>query len=171
MNPGMSVHLGAAAQYLLTSLVSALLGLWLSRWLHSPSAPIGALWAAISAMMVLQTTVADTWQSTRGQVLGILVGALIAACYLLLWPFNVFGMALCIGATVLVCRLWRFADNGRLAAVTVAVIMVISSLHPGLNPFANAGLRFLEACVGAGSALLVMHGWDAVRWLGKRRRG
>lgn len=152
-------------RYGLTSLFGFLSGLAMGRWLDTPSAEIGALWCAIAGMTTLQTTVSETWTAMRAQLLGTFTGAVIAAVYLALLPFSAIGMALCIAATVLACRLSRYADNGRQAAVNVAVIMVISSLHPDLNPFANSALRFAEACVGTAIALLLMHAWNGPQYL------
>ena len=152
-------------RYVLTSLIAFTFGLAMGHWVDTPSASIGALWCAIAGMTTLQTTVSETWQAMRAQLLGTFTGAVIAAVYLAFFPFSAIGMALCIGATVLACRLSSYADNGRQAAVNVAVIMVISSLHPDLNSFANSALRFIEACVGTAIALLLMHAWNGPQYL------
>lgn len=56
---------------------------------------------------------------------------------------------------MLTCRCTGIADGGRLAAITVVVVMVISAMDPQLNPFANAALRFMKACFGTGTAVLL----------------
>jgi hypothetical protein len=50
-------------------------------------------------------------------------------------------------------------DHGRLAAITVALVMVISSGNSELSPFANAALRFIESVIGAGKAVLAVLLW------------
>lgn len=161
-------------RYGLTALLGFYFGIAMGHGLHSPSASIGALWCAIAGMTTLQTTAEETWSATCAQLLGTFTGAVIAAVYLSLLPFSAGGLALCVAATVLVCRLSRYADNGRQAAVNVAVIMVISSLHPDLNAFANSALRFAEACVGTAIALLMTHLSNSRQYLHlwrARRRG
>jgi Predicted membrane protein len=162
--------LGWALRYGLTALLGFFFGIVMGQRLHAPSAPIGALWCAIAGLAALQSTADETWKATRGQLLGTFVGAVIAALYLSLQPFSPWGLAACVGATVFACRRWRFADNGRQAAVNVAVIMVISSLHPDLNAFANSALRFTEACVGTAIALALAHLPRLLaRWRARRR--
>jgi hypothetical protein len=46
--------------------------------------------------------------------------------------------------------------HGRLAAITVAVIMVISNMNPSLNPVINAALRFSESYIGAATAAAIV---------------
>ena len=62
-------------------------------------------------------------------------------------------------ATVLLCHAVRIPSHARLAAISVAVIMVTASLNPTLNPFQNAALRFGEACIGTAIAVLAVLLW------------
>jgi uncharacterized membrane protein YgaE (UPF0421/DUF939 family) len=79
----------------------------------------------ISGIVVLQATRRDTVASAWLRVLGTLIGAVISAIYLSFLPFNPFGLAVCIGITVLPCHSFRVPDHARLAAITVAVVMVV----------------------------------------------
>ena len=71
-------------------------------------------------------------------------------------PFSAVGMAVSVGVTVLLCRVIGVPDNGRLAAITVAIVMVVSNNDPTSSPISNAALRFIESCFGAGIAVLVV---------------
>jgi uncharacterized membrane protein YccC len=68
-------------------------------------------------------------------------------------------MAACIFATVLVCYAAGIPDSVRLAAVTVALIMVISSIDSTVSPITNAALRFGESCLGTAMAVLAVEIW------------
>jgi uncharacterized membrane protein YccC len=57
------------------------------------------------------------------------------------------------------CDALNVPDHGRLAAITVALIMVLSSLNPEMSPFANAALRFIESAIGAGIAVFAVMVW------------
>ena len=46
-----------------------------------------------------------------------------------------------------------------LGAITVALIIVISTGNPELSPFANAALRFSESVIGAAIAVLAVLLW------------
>lgn len=146
---------GPALLYGLTALLAYLLGMAVSQTVRSPAAEMGAMWAAISGIVVLRDSLDDTWNATRARVIGTFVGASMAALYLAFWSLSPIGLGLCIAATVLTCRCTGIADGGRLAAITVVVVMVISAMDPQLNPFANAALRFMEACFGTGTAVLL----------------
>jgi uncharacterized membrane protein YccC len=113
----------------------------------------------ISGIAVLQATRSTTWSSAWLRLLGTLIGSIIAAVYLSLLPFSVIGMAVCIFLTVLLCQAARVPDHARLAALTVAVIMVLSSVNPALSPILSAALRFAESCIGTALAVLAVLLW------------
>jgi uncharacterized membrane protein YccC len=148
--------LRVAGENALVSLLAYLGGLYLTVPLGGTSSLIGALWAAISGLVVLQATRQDTLASAWLRILGTLIGAVVSAIYLSLLPFSALGMAASIGATVLLCQGLRVPDHARLASITVAIIMVISAKEPGLDPKLNAALRFIESCIGAGIAVAVV---------------
>lgn len=108
---------------------------------------------------MLQATRRDTVATAWLRTLGTLIGSIISAAYLLLLPFSPIGMALSIGITILLCHTCRVPDHARLAAITVAVIMVVSAAYPGMNPLVNAGLRFGESCIGTALAVLAVLAW------------
>ena len=117
---------------------------------------IGALWSAISAVVVTQMTREDTRRSASLRVLGTAIGAISSAVYLSLLPFHPLGMAAAILATGVICTALHVPSHGRLAAITVLVVMVTASLDPALSPGLNALLRFAESCIGTGVAVLVV---------------
>jgi uncharacterized membrane protein YccC len=96
-------------------------------------------------------------------VFGTLIGSVIAGFYLWLLPFSAIGMAVSIGLTVLLCQALNVPDHGRLAAITVALIMVLSTGNPELPPFTNAALRFVESAIGAGIAVLAVLIWPKAK--------
>ncbi len=88
--------------------------------------------------MVTQATRRETVSSASLRILGSAIGALTSAVYLTLLPFHPLGMALAIFATVLLCAAVRIPSHGRLAAITVIVVMVTGTLDPKLNQGRNA---------------------------------
>jgi uncharacterized membrane protein YgaE (UPF0421/DUF939 family) len=87
------------------------------------------------------------------------VGSIVSAAYLSWLTFSALGLAASIFVTVLICHAARIPDHARLAALTVAVVMVLSTLNPTLTPILSATLRFGESCVGTAVALLVALSW------------
>ena len=110
----------------------------------------------VSGIVVLQATRGTTLSSAGLRVLGTLIGSIIAAAYLCLLGFSGVGMAACIFGTVFLCHAARIPDHARLAALTVGVVMVLSSENPGLSPVVSAALRFVESCIGTGLAVLAV---------------
>ena len=147
------------AQIALTALVAYGAGFWLTSLFPGYLPKIGALWSAISAIVVTQVTRKETTASASLRVLGSAIGAFTSATYLSVLPFHPVGMALAIFATVLICTALNVPSHGRLAAITVIVVMVTASLDPRLNPGLNALLRLAESCIGTGVALLAAWLW------------
>jgi uncharacterized membrane protein YccC len=84
-----------------------------------------------------------------------------SAIYLTLLPFHPLGMAVAIFATVALCAAINVPSHGRLAAITVIVVMVTGSLDPKLSPGLNALLRLAESCIGTGVAVLAAGLWPS----------
>ena len=153
----------------ISSLVAYLLGFWFTSLFPGYLPKIGGLWSAISAIVVTQLTLEETRSSASLRVLGSAIGALTSAVYLSLLPFHPLGMALAIFATVVLCTALQVPSHGRLAAITVIVVMVTASLDPALNPLLNALLRFVESCIGTAVALIGVRLWRQRPATGDRR--
>ena len=147
------------AQIAVAALVAYSLGFWFTSLFPGYLPKIGGLWSAISAVVVTQVTRKDAASSASLRILGSAIGAITSAVYLTLLPFHPLGMALAIFATVMICAAINVPSHGRLAAITVIVVMVTGSLDPALSPGVNALLRFLESCIGTGVALLAVWLW------------
>ncbi|MCX5944114.1 MAG: FUSC family protein [Cyanobacteria bacterium] len=151
MNP--TQRLRIPIQIALAALVAYALGFWFTSLFPGYLPKIGALWSAISAIVVTQVTRKETSSSASLRVLGSAIGAITSATYLTFLPFHPVGMALAIFATVTICTALNVPNHGRLAAITVIVVMVTASLDPTLSPGLNALLRLAESCIGTGVAL------------------
>jgi len=151
------------AEIAVAALVAYLVGFWFTSLFQGYLPKIGGLWSAISAIVVTQATRRETTSSASLRILGSAIGALTSAAYMSLLPFHPLGMALAIFATVVLCAAVNIPSHGRLAAITVIVVMVTGSLDPKLSPGLNALLRFVESCLGTGVALLGVRLWPGSR--------
>ena len=147
------------AEIALAALVAYVLGYWFTSLFPGYLPKIGGLWSAISAIVVTQATRQETTSSASLRIVGSAIGAITSAVYLTLLPFHPLGMALAIFATVLLCTSINIPSHGRLAAITVIVVMVTGSLDPKLSPGLNALPRFVESCIGTGVAVLAVRLW------------
>jgi len=152
-------QLRVAAQIALAALVAYGIGASFTSLFPGYLPRIGGLWSAISAIVVTQVSRTDTRSSASLRVLGSAIGALTSAVYLSFLPFHPVGMAIAVFATVVLCTAVQVPSHGRLAAITVIVVMVTASLDPRLNPLVNALLRFLESCIGTGVAVVLVRLW------------
>lgn len=142
------------AQIAVAALVAYLLGFYFTSLFPGYLPKIGGLWSALSAIVVTQVSRQEARSSASLRVLGSAIGAVTSAFYLSFLPFHPLGMALAIFATGVICTALNLPSHGRLAAITVIVVMVTASLDPALNPLLNALLRFVESCIGTAVALL-----------------
>ena len=158
---GRAERLRIPAQIALAGLLAYAAGFWFTSLFPGYLPKIGGLWSAISAIVVTQGSRKETVSSGSLRVLGSAIGAMTSAVYLTMLPFHPLGMAVTILATVLICNAINVPSHGRLAAITVIVIMVTSSLDPSLSPGLNALLRFAESCIGTAVAVLEVVLWPA----------
>lgn len=142
-----------------------LIGQHLTHAVEGPGAIIGAIWAAIAGLVVLQTGRKDILRFSGLQAVGTFLGALISGLYLVALPPSVWGLALCTFLTAVACYTVRLPEQARLASATAVVIMGVSILSKRNAPLVNAELRFVEAVVGLSLAVAVSFAFDWARRL------
>jgi uncharacterized membrane protein YgaE (UPF0421/DUF939 family) len=148
-----------AVQIALVALAAYVCGFRFTSFFHGASAGMGALWSVITAIAVLQLTRGRTLKAAWMQLPGIAIGSAVSAAYLAVLPFGPEGLAAAILVTVLLCHAAGLADHARMAATTVAMMMVIASLVPTLGPVIGGVLRFSEACIGTAIAVAAVWAW------------
>jgi len=148
-----------ALQIALVSLASYVCGEAVTGYFHSASAKTGGMWAVMSAVVVLQQSRGEALPKAWRPIVATLVGALIGAAYLSALGFSAIGLGLSVFLAVVACHALRLSPEGSLSALAVGVVMVVTSLHPGLHPLHSASLRFAEACIGTAMAVLVIRLW------------
>lgn len=130
-------------------LLAYLLGAHLTGHFHEESRWMGSMLAAISSVVVLQGDLKTSIRQGWLRVIGTFIGTVIAYLYLILFPFTLWGMVVTVFVLDLLCMLFGIPDNGRMATITLVVILIVSKMSPDLSPLINGLLRFTEATVGA----------------------
>ena len=130
-------------------LLSYLVGAYLTGHFHVESRWMGSMLAVISAIVVLQEDVKTSIHQGGLRVFGTFIGAVIAYVYLLLFPFTLLGMIV--------------TDDGKMATITLVIILLISKMSPSISPFVNGVLRFSEATVGALIGIALAWGVEQIR--------
>lgn len=145
-----------------------LTGIYATGSFHSSSRWMGAMLSCTSVITVLQMpTYRDSLKPGIMRVVGTFLGALIAYIYLKMLPFSVVGMLLTVFALEALCMILNIYNNGRIATITLLIIMLVSQLSPQSDPIVNCSLRFFESAVGVGVGLAVR--WS-IEWWGNLRR-
>jgi len=146
-----------ATEGILITFIGYYLGSRFTAIFNGPSAQVGGVWSVISGLVVLQSTIRETIQSSLLRTIGTFIGALLAAIYLWLFGFSLLGMALCAGLTLAICYLLDIFEYARLAAATVVIISALDQSAVGGAPFLNAFLRFAESTIGVGVCIISVY--------------
>jgi uncharacterized membrane protein YccC len=149
-------RLGAGIRQALMTAAAA----WIS---YASSSLIGlreGFWAAISAIVVMQADLGSTESSARDRFIGTAIGGLIGWACALYWHGHLWIYALAVGLTIFGCWLAEVSTAGRLAAVTVTVIVLIPQSE---TIWRIALFRSLEVSWGIAVAI-------AIAWTGSKLR-
>lgn len=122
----------------------------LCLWLGDRFGLAHSYWAAVSAIVVMQSDGAVTLSSCRDRVIGTGIGALMGWGMFYIWHghYVVYGIA--VALCLLVCSLLEYEKAGRLASVALTIIVLIK-IDGGPGQAALA--RFLEVSLGVVVAL------------------
>lgn len=151
------VHPGIAFIKCMAVLLGYFFGTYVTGRFHEESGYIGAILACTSAVVVLQENdLKNSLHTGWLRVLGTFIGAFVAWIYLFFYSFSMIGMILAVFCQEIVCMLLKVPDNGKMATITLAVILIISREYPDLPPWANGLLRFSESAVGAGIGIFMV---------------
>lgn len=131
-------------------LVAYLVGVRVSGRIDAVSALAGSILACTSCIVVMQQGgVRDSLREGGLRLLGTLIGAGIGCAYLLFFHFSVWGLLATIFMQEVVCMLLAIPNNGKMATISLVVVMLVGHFTPELSPVLNGLLRFSEAAVGA----------------------
>ena len=128
--------------------VAAVAGLYVTALFQLPQ----GLWAAISAMIVLQSSVGATVNASLNRFAGTAIGAGLGGLFVKLWGSNMWAFGAAATVTVWICASLGLRDSYRLASATVAIVMLTSRAG---SPWTVALHRFLEVALGILVALLI----------------
>lgn len=129
--------------------LSFVLGSLLTGRIHEASSLLGAMLASVSSLVVLQADVKTSVRMGWLRILGTFIGVIIAYIYLIFFPFSIGGMAVAVFLLSQLCMWVGIPDDGRIATMTLVMIMIISKTSPELSPLTNGTLRFGEATIGS----------------------
>ncbi len=109
-------------------------------------------WAAISAVIVMQSNIGAAIGAAWSRLAGTAIGAFAGALFVVAWGANAPSFGIAVTLAVLACAFLGLLDSYRLAGATVAIVM-LSGSHD--IPWLVALNRFFEVSLGVIIALLV----------------
>jgi uncharacterized membrane protein YccC len=128
--------------------IAGVAAMYLTRLFHLPQ----GYWAAISALIVMQSNVGATLSASRTRLAGTAVGAVVGGAFMALLGDSMLDFALAVAVAFFLCFVLRLPDSQRLAIVTVAIIMLIAQ---SASAWVVALHRFVEVSIGILIALVV----------------
>lgn len=150
-------------------LIAYYVGIYATGHIHSDTRWMGAMLSCTAVITVLQIpTYKEALRPAWLRVFGTFLGALIAYIYLKLLPFSVVGMLVTVFILEALCMLLNIYNNGRIATITLVIIMLVSQMPGEIPPAANSLLRFFESAVGVGVGVALR--WVIEHWRGVRQR-
>ena len=127
-----------------------LLGFAITSHFHEASSLTGTMLACVSAIVVQQQPdIRHAVQQGWLRVLGTFIGAVVAYVYLVNFRFSPAGMVVAVVLEEVICMMFKVPDNGKMATITLIIVLIVSERSPDLSPLAIGLLRISEATVGA----------------------
>lgn len=152
-----SIEWKAAIKTGLSGSLGLYLGLLWSAHLYHPDTIISGMWSALSAIVVQQGHLGSTYKSAWIRFLGMMIGCTMGGLFTTLMGSNPISLTVGIILTVVICSLFGIKDSVRIACLSVAIVMILWGLRPGLSPWQFGFFRFLDSCIGIAAAVLVAH--------------
>ena len=144
-------------------------GIYATGQIHAASRWMGAMLSCTSLITVLQMpSYKESIRPSLMRVLGTFLGAVIAYIYLRMLPFSVMGMLLTVFLLEALCMILNIFKEGRIATITLVIIMLVSQMSPDADPATNCALRFFESAVGVGVGIGLR--WTIEKWQQLRQR-
>jgi uncharacterized membrane protein YgaE (UPF0421/DUF939 family) len=121
-------------------------------WLGNLLGLAHSYWAAVSAIVVMAFDTTLTFASCRDRIIGTAIGAFMGWVTYYAWHGHYLLYGLSVALCIFVCSALAFDKAGRLAAVTLSIIVLVKIDN---GPAQAALGRFLEVGLGIIVALVV----------------
>ncbi len=108
-----------------------------------------SFWAAVSAIVVMAFDATITFASCRDRIIGTAIGAFLGWVTFYVWHGHYIIYGLAVALCIFVCSALAFDKAGRLAAVTLSVIVLVKfeggPAHAAISRFLEVGLGIVVA--------------------------
>jgi uncharacterized membrane protein YccC len=137
--------------------IAAVVSLLIARLFRLPE----AYWAAITTLIVMQSTLVGAWTIAKHRLAGTAMGAVAGALLVTYLGSSVAVFGAGVLLLGLICAVLRIERNAyRYAGITLAIVMLVESTRP---PWTIAIHRFFEISVGIAVGLMLTAVWPVTQ--------
>lgn len=151
------IELKTAIKMGITAMLSLYIGLHFTNLIERPDPLASALWCVIASIVVLQTNIGGTYQAIFNRLIGVFIGSVTGALFASLLGLEAISLGFAIVVTIILCSMGHLTDSYRIAALSVAAVMIPWNLHPLISPWVFAFFRFIDTFMGVMIAMAVVH--------------
>jgi uncharacterized membrane protein YccC len=108
---------------------------------------LGGMWAVVATVFVFRDTRTNSLSAGFARLIATCVSFALCLLYLLLFPFQVLGMAVLIGVGTVVMMLLGRREDIVTTGITTAVVMVVAAMSPQ-DAWEQPLLRLIDTIVG-----------------------
>jgi hypothetical protein len=119
----------------------------------------GLLWAATASVIVMQSTVGNSYQIALKRIYGVGIGCIVSMVILGLNGYGLVSTIISILFTVSLCSVFKIKDSSRIASISALTLTLNGSslLTSGLPYYIVCVMRFGETIVGILVGLVITH--------------
>src|ERR1700751_5647243 len=119
----------------------------LTTFVDKSSDFLGGMWAVVATVFVFRDTRSNSLSAGLARLIATCVSFALCLLYLLLFPFQVWGMAVLIGVGTVVMMLLGRREDIVTTGITTAVVMVVAAMSPQ-DAWQQPLLRLVDTVVG-----------------------
>jgi uncharacterized membrane protein YccC len=119
----------------------------LTAFVDKASDFLGGMWAVVATVFVFRDTRSNSLSAGLARLIATCVSFALCLLYLLLFPFQVVGMAVLIGVGTVVMMLLGRREDIVTTGITTAVVMVVAAMSPR-DAWQQPLLRVVDTVVG-----------------------
>jgi hypothetical protein len=108
---------------------------------------LGGMWAIVATIFVYRYSHAESIRAALSRMAATSISFVLCLVYLLIFPFQVWGMAALIGIGAIIVTTMGRPDDTITTGITIAVIMVVAALSPH-DAWRQPIFRLVDTTVG-----------------------
>ena len=130
-------------------------GILLSSTIGHSDGLVSAMWCMISAILVLQNSMHDSWVVGINRIIATCLGGILPLVYLYTVGVNFVSYCLSVLSLVMIILYWMKESYLRVSILTFSIIYVMLQLNGDVTIWIEAFNRIIESAVGIAISVAV----------------